>query len=136
MYDLVEKQFYTNQGTGTFLKGNNVNNTISCKVAGGSSDIYYGYNQLAELPETGRTKWKGYNCTMTAENGVATCVANGGKYPALASQFYKTIYELDHIYMHLAKFKQDTAVTSGAFAINTNGTSTKLSGNSTTVVGE
>lgn len=48
MYDLVGKQFYTNQGTGIFLKGNDVNNTISCKVAGGSSDIYYGYNQLVK----------------------------------------------------------------------------------------
>ena len=136
MYDLVEKQFYTNQGTDDFLKGPNINNIISCKIAGGSSDVYYEYNQLAELPETSGTKWRGYNCTMTAENGVATCVANGGNYPALASQFYKTIYELDHIYMLLAKFKQDTAVTSGTFAINTNGMTTKLSGNSTTVVGE
>ena len=45
MYDLVSHSFFENKGTGTFLKGNNVNNTISCKVAGGSSDIYYGYNQ-------------------------------------------------------------------------------------------
>ena len=111
-------------------------NVIRCKVAGGSSDIYYGYNQLAEIPQTTGTKWYGYNCTLTAEDGLVTCVANGNNYPACASQFYKTIYELDHIYMHLAKFKQDTAVTGGTFGINTNGMSTKLSGNSTSVVGE
>lgn len=45
MYDLVNRVFYTNQGTGTFLKGNNINSAISYKIAGGSSDIYYGYNQ-------------------------------------------------------------------------------------------
>ena len=48
LYDLVSGTFSTNIGTGTFLKGPNVNNTISCKVAGGSSDIYYGYNQLLQ----------------------------------------------------------------------------------------
>lgn len=46
LYDLVSGTFSTNIGTGTFLKGPNVSNTISCKVAGGSSDIYYGYNNL------------------------------------------------------------------------------------------
>lgn len=48
LYDLVSGTFSTNIGTGTFLKGPNVSNTISCKVAGGSSDIYYGYNQLLQ----------------------------------------------------------------------------------------
>lgn len=48
LYDLVSGTFSTNIGTGTFLKGPNVTNTISCKVAGGSSDIYYGYNQLLQ----------------------------------------------------------------------------------------
>lgn len=38
--------FYVNNGTGKFLKGPNVSNVISCKIAGGSSDIYYGYNNL------------------------------------------------------------------------------------------
>ena len=46
LYDLINNQFYTNAGTGTFLKGNNVSNSISCKIAGGNSDIYYNYNQI------------------------------------------------------------------------------------------
>lgn len=64
LYDLVGKQFYTNQGTGTFLKGNNVNNIISCKVAGGSSDIYYGYNNLIDIYS--------YNAEMTVSNVTGT----------------------------------------------------------------
>jgi hypothetical protein len=49
MYDLVNKVFYTNQGTGTFLKGNNTTNAISSgKIAGGNSEVYYEYNQLCE----------------------------------------------------------------------------------------
>ena len=73
MYDLVGKQFYVNQGTGTFLKGNNVNNTISCKVAGGSSDIYYGYNQLAINGDfaNGKSSWDDWNSTTVVTNGVA-----------------------------------------------------------------
>jgi len=46
MYDLVGRTLYTNSGSGKFTKGNNVNDTISCKISGGSSDIYYGYNQI------------------------------------------------------------------------------------------
>jgi len=63
--------FYINAGTGTFLKGNNVNNTISCKVAGGSSDIYYGYNQLGNTDyklynnNNGTITLDDYGCTLT-----------------------------------------------------------------------
>lgn len=74
MYDLVGKQFYTNQGTGIFLKGNDVNNTISCKVAGGSSDIYYGYNQQIENGqfENGTDRWFMQNGTFSVHDGIAT----------------------------------------------------------------
>lgn len=64
MYDLVNRVFYTNQGTGTFLKGNNINNILSCKVAGGSSDIYYGYNNLIDIYS--------YNAEMTVSNVIGT----------------------------------------------------------------
>lgn len=49
------------------LKEKNSNNTISCKVAGGSSDIYYGYNQLSPL-------W-----TTDTYNGVTASIKNNGK---------------------------------------------------------
>ena len=49
------------------LKEKNSNNTISCKVAGGSSDIYYGYNQLSPL-------W-----TTDIYNGVTASIKNNGK---------------------------------------------------------
>lgn len=45
LYDLVNQQFYTNAGTGTFTKGNDVNNIISCQVRGGDSEVFYNYNQ-------------------------------------------------------------------------------------------
>ena len=70
-YEVIGKQFYTNAGTGKFLKGNNINNTISCKVAGGSSDIYYGYNQLIRSGDfTDMSEWTSYNCNIeTVEDG-------------------------------------------------------------------
>lgn len=49
------------------LKEKNSNNTISCKIAGGSSDIYYGYNQLSPL-------W-----TTDIYNGVTASIKNNGK---------------------------------------------------------
>ena len=76
LYDLVSGTFRANQGTGTFLKGNNVNNTISCKVAGGSSDIYYGYNQKIsngqfENGTNGTDEW-------STNTNVGTFVKDGG----------------------------------------------------------
>lgn len=73
LYDLVSGTFSTNIGTGTFLKGPNVSNTISCKVAGGSSDIYYGYNQLAINGDfaNGKSSWNDWNSTTVVTNGVA-----------------------------------------------------------------
>jgi len=74
LYDLVNNVFYTNAGTGTFLKGNNVNKTLHCKIAGGSSDIYYGYNQYAKLVDSMSSnvwtynKVNEYTFTISADN--------------------------------------------------------------------
>lgn len=83
MYDLVGKQFYVNQGTGTFLKGPNVATIISCKVAGGSSDIYYGYNQLVNNGNfTDSSDWSNTDGTTKAvSDNIMTLTATSlGKY--------------------------------------------------------
>ena len=47
--------------------------SIRCKVAGGSSDIYYGYNQLAINGDfaNGKSSWDDWNSTTVVTNGVA-----------------------------------------------------------------
>ena len=49
LYDIASDHFYINNGTGTFLKGNNISSIIPGIVPGGSSGILYGYNQLIAL---------------------------------------------------------------------------------------
>lgn len=110
LYDLVGKQFYTNQGTGTFLKGNNVNNTISCKVAGGSSDIYYGYNQHCSSSFDTNTGWGTHYGTLTADDGVATfTLTQDAQYNTGFGVETSTNNIAGHIYLLLASVKHTTA---------------------------
>ena len=84
------------------LKEKNSNNTISCKVAGGSSDIYYGYNQLIRSGDfTDMSEWTSYNCNIeTVEDGyikLTTTATNGRilQYPNHGGYTLRT----DHLYL-------------------------------------
>ena len=63
---------------------NESNNSImSCKIAGGSSDIYYGYNQKVSNGDfsNGTTDWLYGNVTLTASDNVLTATVNtAGQY--------------------------------------------------------
>lgn len=83
MYDVITKQFFTNQGTGTFLKGSNVVNNIVGKIAGGSSDTYYGYNQMVQNGDMtdGETGWYKVLIDLSFDNNImtATWSASNGR---------------------------------------------------------
>lgn len=96
LYDLVGKQFYVNQGTGAFLKGPNVNNTISCKVAGGSSNIYYGYNQMIYDGHFASDGWDNFNTTYSSMSLVDNVLTLTAKDVAIAHDYdiaFKKAYQ-------------------------------------------
>lgn len=111
MYDLINRVFYTNQGTGTFLKGPNINTTLSCKIAGGSSDIYYGYNNLA-MPLTSAYYYSEYNSgptnarTFDSANNSTTYTADGSNmnFRLLSTDNFKLSVIEGHYYYVKAKF--------------------------------
>ena len=82
MYDTVNKVFYTNQGTGTFLKGNNVVHTIRYKipteegpyisghVTDGSSSLTFKINKqnvTVNIDSNGNWKWYSNNDVRNLE---------------------------------------------------------------------
>ena len=91
MYDTVNKVFYTNQGTGTFLKGNNVVHTIRYKipteerpyisghVTDGSSTFTFKINGETNVtvPVDSNGNWKWYaNTTITYFNNMFNEIHN------------------------------------------------------------
>lgn len=76
VYDLVNGVFYTNQGTGTFVKGKNIYPDRIVKMYAGTQEVkklYFGTSQIAELykgtpmlpPEYIQAKWVSINDTGT-----------------------------------------------------------------------
>ncbi len=84
--------------------------SIRCKVAGGSSDVYYGYNQLCSSSFDTATGWGVHYGTLTANDGVATfTLTQDAQYNTGFGVETSTNNIAGHIYLLLASVKHMTA---------------------------
>ena len=78
LYDIVNDQFYTNSGTGTFTKGNNVGVDGNVSIDGTMQNQHFIYNTAQSLTENTYTK-QGYifNGWNTKYDGTGTAYTDG-----------------------------------------------------------
>ncbi len=112
LFDAVNKDFYTNTGTGTFSKGNNVNNYISCNPA----VKMYGYNQQVSLLDKPGANW---GTVSVDDDGIITYTATGqGNSAAVYRQLYPNGATANHKYYMRAKIKSSFNTTDTCFVFD------------------
>lgn len=112
MYDIVEGKFYTNKGSGTFTKGNNVKNlgVFTPKM------IMYNYNQLF-YPMTSSSNWVSNESSVmynSDESMTVTITGNVSYSGTQMSSSKASAFYANHKYFYSCWYYADTIAGNGA----------------------